>query len=150
MRKATRQEAAASASDGDSRSATWHKWVDVSGKIRGAAALAVVTFLGYAYQSKISMTALINQREQSETQLRASMLHDLIEPVVRREQDNQQHSSDEMRRAAQRDRLLAELVTLNFHDHFELSVRPARALACRRRRIQAAPRGSGREPARGG
>ncbi len=87
-------------------------WLDVVAKLIGALAVAVITWIGYTYQSNSSITSLINQREQAESQLRASMLHDLIEPVIGRDTTIESMDLD-------RGRLLVELVTLNFHDHFE-------------------------------
>jgi hypothetical protein len=89
------------------------EWVDVSAKLIGAVAIAGVTWVGYNYQSKASLSSVINQREQAESQLRASMLSDLVEPITGR---NGAASEDA---DLERQRLLAEMVTLNFHDHFE-------------------------------
>jgi hypothetical protein len=93
-------------------SRNWLDWLDVTAKLIGALAVALITWVGYTYQSNSSITSLINQREQAESQLRASMLHDLIEPIIGR--DTSIESMD-----LGRGRLLVELVTLNFHDHFE-------------------------------
>lgn len=59
---------------------------------------------------------LKNQREQSETSLRATMFRELASPLL---QDGPS-GTEQPEQAAQRLALLAELLTLNFHEHFEL------------------------------
>lgn len=88
-------------------------WLDVIAKLIGAVAIAGVTYVGYTYQSKASLSSVINQREQAESQLRASMLSDLVEPIIGK------NGAVSDAADLQRQRLLAEMVTLNFHDHFE-------------------------------
>jgi len=87
--------------------------LDVIVKLIGAVAMAVVTWVGLNYQSRASLSSTINQREQAESQLRASMLGDLVEPIIGK---NGAGSPDA---DLGRQLLLAEMVTLNFHDHFE-------------------------------
>jgi hypothetical protein len=61
----------------------------------------------------MSATNLLVQREQADSNLRAGMFHDLIGPIVGSATDKRGISVD-------RERLLAELLALNFHEHFEL------------------------------
>ncbi len=90
--------------------AWWFRFFDVAAKMIGAIAIAAVTLFVHNYESRMSATALLSQREQAETNLRASMLHDLVDPIL----SPGQGSPD-----PQRELLLAELLALNFHDHFE-------------------------------
>jgi hypothetical protein len=76
-------------------------------------AAAIVAFVGYNYQSRQSLSTLINQREQAESTLRANMLRDLVQPIIGNNGATSENANLE------RQRLLAEMVTLNFHDHFE-------------------------------
>ncbi|MCL6741785.1 hypothetical protein LZ518_11670 [Sphingomonas sp. RB56-2] len=89
------------------------EWLDVAAKLIGAVAIACVTYVGYNYQSKASLTSVMNQREQAESELRASMLGDLVQPIIG--QNGATNPNSDIRRQL----LLAEMVTLNFHDHFE-------------------------------
>jgi hypothetical protein len=80
---------------------------------------AIVTVLGggiaaliaNTYQSKMSATTLISQREQAESQLRATMFKDLIGPII--------GTNDPGKINIERERLLVELLALNFGEHFE-------------------------------
>lgn len=64
------------------------------------------------FQSQNAAIAVLNQREQSESSLRATMFRELVNPVIER-----QPGGDEIQPA--RYALLAELLLLNFHEHFE-------------------------------
>ncbi len=68
------------------------------------------------YQSKMSAATLISQREQAESQLRATMFSNLISPIVGSYKDGGK-SQGEI--PLERERLLVEMLALNFHDHFE-------------------------------
>jgi hypothetical protein len=59
--------------------------------------------------------AVQNQREQSETSLRSTMFKELVGPLL-----GEVGSTRDPVQAAQQLALLAELLTLNFHEHFEL------------------------------
>ncbi len=89
----------------------WLKYVDSLAKLVAAGAIVVAAWVAKNYESRASSLSLLNQREQSETQLRASMLQNLIEPIV--------GSKGGTDIAADREELLVEQLTLNFHDHFE-------------------------------
>ncbi len=90
----------------------WRDWLDVAAKLIGAVAVAAITLIVHGYESKMSLTTLQSQREQAESNLRAGMLHDLVEPIIGRPAQGEGIDPD-------RERLLVELLTLNFHNHFE-------------------------------
>ena len=60
--------------------------------------------------------ALRNQREESETNLRSAMFRELVGPLLQSETEGDQADLPRAQRLA----LLAELLALNFHEHFEL------------------------------
>ncbi len=66
-----------------------------------------------------NVQALRNQREQSETALRSAMFKELVGPLLQSEAEGAAAGQPDLPRA-QRLALLAELLTLNFHEHFEL------------------------------
>lgn len=66
--------------------------------------------------AKQNQLLLKNQREQSETALRATMFRELASPLL----EQGKIGTEPPEQAAQRLALLAELLTLNFHEHFEL------------------------------
>jgi hypothetical protein len=84
---------------------------DIILKITPAIATLVGGYLAVDFQSKSAGTNLLNQREQAETQLRASMFANLITPLVGADGDGDLDAEDE--------RLLVEMLTLNFHEHVE-------------------------------
>jgi hypothetical protein len=63
--------------------------------------------------------SLRNQRESSETSLRSAMFSELVGPLLQKDNASGNDQSGDMPKA-QRLALLAELLTLNFHEHFEL------------------------------
>lgn len=63
--------------------------------------------------------ALRNQREESETNLRSAMFRELVGPLLQSETENLGTGQTDLPRS-QRLALLAELLALNFHEHFEL------------------------------
>lgn len=64
--------------------------------------------------------SLRNQREASETSLRSAMFKELVGPLLQSEGDRAEPGQSVDLPRAQRLALLAELLTLNFHEHFEL------------------------------
>ena len=64
--------------------------------------------------------ALRNQREESETNLRSAMFRELVGPLLQSETEAAARGGDADLPRAQRLALLAELLALNFHEHFEL------------------------------
>ena len=90
----------------------WLNYVDTGARLAAAIAVVFAATIASRYESRMTSISLLNQREQSESALRASMFQNLIDPIV---------GQPTMGKAipADRERLLAELLTLNFHDHFE-------------------------------
>ncbi|NIT04005.1 hypothetical protein GTO10_03705, partial [Candidatus Saccharibacteria bacterium] len=92
------------------------KWVDTIAKL--LAAIGVVgaatagAIIGNEYKSKMDTATLLSQREQSESNLRATMFSNLIGPIAGPQKDKEVPPEREI--------LLIELLALNFHDHFEL------------------------------
>jgi hypothetical protein len=97
---------------GTDGSRKWLDRVDVAAKLIGALAVAYITWIAKDYESKMSATTLLSQREQAESSLRAGMLHDLVGPIIGQPGQKKEYDPE-------RERLLVELLTLNFHDHFE-------------------------------
>jgi hypothetical protein len=64
--------------------------------------------------------ALRNQREESETNLRSAMFRELVGPLLQNETEPLAAGGHADLPRAQRLALLAELLALNFHEHFEL------------------------------
>ncbi len=64
--------------------------------------------------------SLRNQREESETNLRSAMFRELVGPLLQSEAEQVAAGADGDLPRAQRLALLAELLALNFHEHFEL------------------------------
>lgn len=90
----------------------WLDYIDTAARLAAAAAVVFAATIASRYESRMTSISLLNQREQSESALRASMFQNLIDPIVG-------HPPTGKPIPADRERLLAELLTLNFHDHFE-------------------------------
>jgi hypothetical protein len=92
------------------------KWIidnsDAILKLTGTLGIVAATLLVSGYESRMSAISLINQREQAESELRASMFSHLITPVAGPYKENAEIDSH-------RERVLVELLALNFHEHFE-------------------------------
>lgn len=88
-------------------------WLDVLAKLVGAAAVLGVAVIANTFQSRVTGVSIQSQREQAESQLRASMFSSLIGPIAGPQKDGKVISAD-------REALLAELLALNFHENFEL------------------------------
>lgn len=73
-----------------------------------------------AIATENNVQALRNQREESETALRSAMFRELVGPLLQSEGDSRGSDAKSDLPRAQRLALLAELLTLNFHEHFEL------------------------------
>jgi hypothetical protein len=67
-----------------------------------------------------NLQSLMNQREESETALRSAMFRELVGPLLQTGIDGPVKGQPEDLPRAERLALLAELLTLNFHEHFEL------------------------------
>ncbi len=88
------------------------KVFDVIAKFATACAFIYAAYVAGQFESKVSGTTILSQREQAESQLRASMFQYLIDPIVGPLKEGERIPPD-------RERLLVELLTLNFHEHLE-------------------------------
>lgn len=80
-------------------------------KLTGTLAIVVGTWIVHSYESKLSAVTLLSEREQSESQLRSSMFSNLITPITGPQKAGEI--------TPHRERLLVELLALNFHEHFQ-------------------------------
>ena len=88
-------------------------WLDVAMKLTvPLSAVAAVVLANHFEQNRANLQ-LINQREQAESSLRATMFGQLITPIAGPMESGA--DVDPIRFA-----VLAQLLTLNFHEHFEL------------------------------
>src|SRR2546426_11830860 len=62
-------------------------WLDVLAKLVGAMAVLVVALFANSLQSKVTGVSIQSQREQAESQLRASMFNSLISPIAGSQKD---------------------------------------------------------------
>ena len=95
----------------ESRFSKIMKFSDMILKLTPALATGVAAWIAYDFQSRSAGISLLNQREQAETQLRASMFNNLIGPIAGPTKDAPIKPDQE--------RVLVELLTLNFHEHVE-------------------------------
>src|SRR2546422_5208098 len=89
------------------------EWLEVLAKLLGASAVLVVALFANSLQSKVTGVSIQSQREQAESQLRASMFNSLISPIAGSQKDGKPMPAD-------REVLLTELLALNFNENFEL------------------------------
>jgi hypothetical protein len=87
-------------------------WLDVLMKLTVPFGAIVAAWLANHFEQNRANLQLINQREQAESSLRATMFGQLIAPIAG---PGGSDDSDPVRYA-----VLAQLLTLNFHEHFEL------------------------------
>lgn len=94
-------------------------WADTINKAALPIVTAIVAFAGTIITSKINeannLRTTVNQREQAETTLRSSMFRELVNPLLTPGAGDEEDKTKPQRLA-----LLAELLALNFHEHFEL------------------------------
>ena len=89
-------------------------WLDVVMKLTVPLGAIVAAWLANHFEPRTRANLqLINQREQAESSLRATMFGQLIAPIAG--PGGSEADSDPVRYA-----VLAQLLTLNFHEHFEL------------------------------
>lgn len=84
-------------------------YVDLILKLTPALATIVAAVIAVEYQSASTGASLLNQREQAETQLRATMFSNLITPIFGKSENL----------TLEEQKLLVEMLTLNFHEHVE-------------------------------
>jgi hypothetical protein len=88
-------------------------WLDVVMKLTVPLGAIVAAWLANHFEQNRANLQLINQREQAESSLRATMFGQLIAPIAGPGDNGAE--ADPVRYA-----VLAQLLTLNFHEHFEL------------------------------
>ncbi|MEO8314260.1 MAG: hypothetical protein ABI645_05640 [Pseudomonadota bacterium] len=88
-------------------------WLDVVMKLTVPLGAIVAAWLANHFEQNRANLQLINQREQAESSLRATMFGQLITPIAG--SGDSGADADPVRYA-----VLAQLLTLNFHEHFEL------------------------------
>ena len=88
-------------------------WLDVVMKLTVPLGAIVEAWLANHFEQNRANLQLINQREQAESSLRATMFGQLIAPIAG--PGGSDADTDPVRYA-----VLAQLLTLNFHEHFEL------------------------------
>jgi hypothetical protein len=88
-------------------------WLDVLMKLTVPLGAIMAAWLANHFEQNRSNLQLINQREQAESALRATMFGQLIAPIAG--PGGSDGDKDPVRFA-----VLAQLLTLNFHEHFEL------------------------------
>jgi len=113
------------------------RWVEILNKL-AVPLLAVFATIGGTWLSlyiseRNNLRETVNQREQAESSLRSNMFSQLVNPMLEQTKDECEKKaadgtcvdSEDLLLARQRERadritLLAELLALNFHEHFEL------------------------------
>jgi hypothetical protein len=89
------------------------EWLEVLAKLLGASAVLVVALFANSLQSKLTGVSIQSQREQAESQLRASMFNSLISPIAGPQTGDKPMPVD-------REVILTELLALNFNENFEM------------------------------
>src|SRR5262249_33647413 len=87
--------------------------LEVLAKLLGASAVLVVALFANSLQSKLTGVSIQSQREQAESQLRASMFNSLISPISGPQTGDKPMPVD-------REVILTELLALNFNENFEM------------------------------
>ena len=87
-------------------------WVDVLFKLVGVLIAIGGAWWASDFKDKISAASLLAQREQAETNLRATMFNNLMERIVSKAEDIREAKPERML-------LLAKMLALNFDEHFE-------------------------------
>ena len=87
-------------------------WLDGLAKLVGASAVVLVALFANSLQSRLTGVSIQSQREQAESQLRASMFNSLIAPIGGPQGDKPMPVDREL--------ILTELLALNFNENFEM------------------------------
>src|SRR5438270_13157750 len=88
-------------------------WVEALAKLVGASAVLVVALFANSLQSRLTGVSIQSQREQAESQLRASMFNSLISPIAGPQTGDKPMPAD-------REVILTELLALKFNENFEM------------------------------
>src|SRR5690349_14747681 len=89
------------------------EWIEALAKLIGASAVVLVALFANSLQSRLTGVSIQSQREQAESQLRASMFNSLISPIAGPQRGDQPIPVD-------REVILTELLALNFNENFEM------------------------------
>ncbi len=88
-------------------------WLDGLAKLVGASAVVLVALFANSLQSRLTGVSIQSQREQAESQLRASMFNSLIAPIAGPQSGDKPMPVD-------RELILTQLLALNFNENFEM------------------------------
>ena len=88
------------------------KVLDTIAKLAAAGAIVYAALLANTFQAKMTNVKILSEREQAESQLRATMFTSLIDPI-----SGPSKGIEEI--PIKREKLLIELLALNFNEHFE-------------------------------
>src|SRR5215467_9371731 len=88
-------------------------WIEALAKLIGASAVVLVALFANSLQSRLTGVSIQSQREQAESQLRASMFNSLISPIAGPQTSDKPMPVD-------REVILTELLALNFNENFEM------------------------------
>ena len=112
-------------------------WLEVLAKLLGASAVLVVALFANSLQSRLTGVSIQSQREQAESQLRASMFNSLISPIAGPQTGDKPMPAD-------REVILTELLALNFNENFEM--KPLMEDAIKRLATEKAKSKNGEDP----
>ena len=101
------------ASDPSTWRPTVRYWLGIVVQLTVPIGAFAAAWIATHFEARASARSILNQREQADSQLRATMFGTLVNPIVGPEKDGQQ-PIDPVRYA-----LLVKLLALNFSDHFE-------------------------------
>ena len=96
---------------GPKRGARLREWADLLVKCSAPAVVILGALFAHKFQESMTMATLLNQREQSDTQIRAEMFKAITDRLIGDKGGKLQ---------PQRQAVFAELLALNFHEHIEL------------------------------
>ncbi len=103
-------------SSASERAAPWKSlqyWLNILLKLTVPLGAIAAAWLSVYFEERSSVRTLVNQREQAETSLKATMFGQLVGPIVGPLKDGQTPTSPEQ------NALLVRLLALNFNDDFE-------------------------------
>ena len=96
---------------GTKRGQRLREWVDLLAKLSAPAVVILGAFLAHKFQESMTMATLLNQREQSDTSIRAEMFKAITDRLL---------GDKAGKLEPDRQAVFAELLALNFHEHIEL------------------------------
>ena len=96
-----------------SRWKTFQLWLNVAVKLTVPLAAITAAYLANRFEERKSIRTLVNQREEAESSLRATMFAQLIGPIIGSRDGQQLRDPD-------RYSLIVRMMALNFAEHFEL------------------------------